>query len=57
MAELKKRKLRGFSVVVRFENLKKDLKEPSPGARRSGRLLDVSVPERLHRRGQGHLSA
>lgn len=40
-AELKKRNLRGFSVVVRFENLKKDLKEPSPGARR--KRLSVTV--------------
>jgi hypothetical protein len=40
-AELKKRNLRGFSVVVRFESFKKDLKEPAPGARR--KRLAVSV--------------
>jgi hypothetical protein len=40
-AELKKRGLRGFAVVVRFENLEKDLKEPAPGARR--KRLAVSV--------------
>ena len=42
-AELKKRNLRGFSVTVRFENLKKDLKEPSPGARRKRAVVDVKL--------------
>jgi hypothetical protein len=42
-AELKKRNLRGFSVVVRFESLKKDLKEPSPGARRKRLSLNVRL--------------
>jgi hypothetical protein len=40
-AELKKRNLRGFSVVVRFEHVKKDLKDPAPGARR--KRLSVGV--------------
>ena len=43
VAELKKRKLRGFSVVVRFEHLKKELKEPSPGARRKRMALNVRL--------------
>lgn len=40
-AELKKRNLRGFQVVVRFESLKKELKDPTPGSRR--KRLSVSV--------------
>jgi hypothetical protein len=43
MAELKKRNLRGFSVVVRFENLKKELKDPSPGARRKRAAVNVHL--------------
>jgi hypothetical protein len=43
VAELKKRNLRGFSVVVRFEQLKKELKEPAPGARRKRLALDVKL--------------
>jgi hypothetical protein len=43
VAELKKRNLRGFSVVVRFEHLKKDVKEPAPGARRKRVALDVKL--------------
>jgi hypothetical protein len=43
VAELKKRKLQGFSVVVRFAELKKDLKEPSPGSRRKRVALDVKL--------------
>jgi hypothetical protein len=43
VAELQKRKLRGFYVSVRFENLKKDIKEPSPGARRKRLALDVRL--------------
>jgi len=43
VAELQKRKLRGFQVVVRFEHLKKDVKEPSPGARRKRAALDVKL--------------
>jgi hypothetical protein len=43
VAELKKRNLRGFSVVVRFEHLKKDIKEPAPGARRKRAALDVKL--------------
>jgi hypothetical protein len=42
-AELKKRNLRGFSVVVRFEHLKKEVKDPSPGARRKRVALDVKL--------------
>jgi hypothetical protein len=43
VAELKKRNLRGFSVVVRFEHLKKDLKDPAPGERRKRVALDVKL--------------
>jgi hypothetical protein len=43
VAELKKRNLKGFSVVVRFENLKKDLKEPAPGARRKRLAVTVRL--------------
>jgi hypothetical protein len=43
VAALKKRNLKGFSVVVRFENLKKDLKEPTPGARRKRLALTVRL--------------
>jgi hypothetical protein len=43
MAELKKRNLRGFSVVVRFEDLKKEMKEPTPGSRRKRVALDVKL--------------
>jgi hypothetical protein len=43
MAELKKRNLRGFSVVVRFEHLTKELKEPSPGARRKRAAVNVKL--------------
>jgi hypothetical protein len=43
VAELKKRNLRGFSVVVRFEHLKKELKDPSPGERRKRLALDVKL--------------
>ena len=43
VAELKKRNLRGFSVVVRFEHLKKEIKEPTAGARRKRVALDVKL--------------
>jgi hypothetical protein len=43
VAELKKRHLRGFSVVVRFEHLSKENKEPSPGERRKRVALDVKL--------------
>jgi hypothetical protein len=43
VAELKKRDLRGFSVVVRFEHLTKELKEPSPGARRKRAAVNVKL--------------
>lgn len=42
-AELKKRNLRGFSVVVRFEHVKKDLKDPAPGARRKRLAVGVRL--------------
>jgi hypothetical protein len=43
VAELKKRNLRGFSVTVRFERFQKELKEPSPGARRKRLALTVAL--------------
>jgi hypothetical protein len=43
MAELKKRNLRGFSVVVRFERLTKELKEPSAGAHRKRAAVNVKL--------------
>jgi hypothetical protein len=43
VAELQKRKLRGFSVTVRFEHLGKEIKEPSPGARRKRVALNVRL--------------
>jgi hypothetical protein len=43
VAELKKRNLRGFSVTVRFEHDTKELKEPSPGARRKRLALDIAL--------------
>lgn len=42
-AELKKRNLRGFSVVVRFERFAKQLKEPSPGSRHKRASVDVKL--------------
>ena len=33
LAELNKRKLRGFNVTVRFEQVKKEVKPPKPGSR------------------------
>jgi hypothetical protein len=41
--KLKARNLRGFSVVVRFEQVKKDIEEPAPGARRKRLKLDVKL--------------
>jgi hypothetical protein len=43
VAELQKRKLRGFSVTVRFESFKKDVKEPAPGARRKRVAVDIKL--------------
>lgn len=43
VAELKKRKLRGFDVTVRIDSVKKELKEPGPG----GRLKRLAVNVRL----------
>jgi hypothetical protein len=42
-AELQRRKLRGFSVTVRFEGFKKEVKEPSAGARRKRVAVDVKL--------------
>jgi hypothetical protein len=41
VAELKKRNLRGFDVTVRIDAIKKEIKDPSPGARL--KRLAVSV--------------
>jgi hypothetical protein len=41
MAELAKRKLRGFNVTVRLEDVKKEIKPPKPGAR--SKQLSVNV--------------
>jgi hypothetical protein len=41
VAELKKRKLNGFDLVVKIVRLKKDVKEPAPGSRNP--QLSVSV--------------
>lgn len=43
VAELKKRNLRGFDVTVRIENIKKELKEPAPGARLKRLALTVRL--------------
>jgi hypothetical protein len=43
VAELKKRNLRGFEVTLRIVKYQKDLKEPSPGARRKRLSLTVGV--------------
>ena len=43
VGELKKRKLSGFDLVVKIENLKKEIKDPSPGSR----LRRVSVSVKL----------
>jgi hypothetical protein len=43
LAELNKRKLRGFNVTVRFEEVKKEVKPPKPG----GRLNQLSINVRL----------
>jgi hypothetical protein len=43
LAELNRRKLRGFNVTVRFEDVHKEVKPPRPG----GRLKQLSVNVRL----------
>jgi hypothetical protein len=43
VAELKKRNLRGFSVVARFEHLGKEVKAPAPGERGKRVALDVKL--------------
>jgi hypothetical protein len=43
VAELKRRNLRGFSVVVRFEHLQQETKEPSPGARHKRVAVNVKL--------------
>jgi hypothetical protein len=52
VAELKKRGLRGFDVTLRMESLKRDVKEPSPGARRKRlavatrlTVFGITIPE------------
>lgn len=43
VGELKKRNLRGFDVVVRFDRFKKEAKEPNPGARYKRLALNVKL--------------
>jgi hypothetical protein len=43
LAELNKRKLRGFSITVRFEEVRKEVQPPKPG----GRLKQLAVNVRL----------
>jgi len=43
LAELDKRKLRGFNVTVRFEEMKKEVKPPKPG----GRFNQLAINVRL----------
>jgi hypothetical protein len=43
LAELNRRKLRGFEVTVRIETFKKEMKEPRPG----GRLKQLAINTRL----------
>jgi hypothetical protein len=43
VAELNKRKLRGFNVTVRLEELKKEIKPPKPGARLKQLAVNVRV--------------
>ena len=43
LAELTRRKLRGFNVTVRFEEVRKEVKPPKPG----GRLNQLAVNVRL----------
>jgi hypothetical protein len=43
VAELTKRKLRGFDVTVRIESFKKEMKDPRPG----GRLKQLAVSTKL----------
>lgn len=44
LAELNKRKLRGFNVTVRFEEVKKEVKPPKPG----GRFNQLAINVRLN---------
>jgi hypothetical protein len=41
--ELKKRKLRGFDVTARIENLKQQVKDPKPGARNKQLAVEVQL--------------
>jgi hypothetical protein len=43
VAELKKRNLRGFDVTVRMDSVKKEVKEPSPGARNKRLAVSTRV--------------
>jgi hypothetical protein len=42
-AELKKRNLRGFDVVVRIETFKKEMKDPKPGGRLKRLAMELKV--------------
>jgi hypothetical protein len=42
-AELDKRKLRGFSVTVRFEEVRKEVRPPNPGARLKQLAINVRL--------------
>ena len=43
LAELDKRKLRGFNVTVRFEEVKKEVKPPKPGSRFNQLAINVRL--------------
>ena len=43
VAELKKRKLRGFDVTARIENLKQQVKDPKPGSRNKQLAVEVQL--------------
>jgi hypothetical protein len=43
LAELNKRKLRGFNVTVRFEEVKKEVKPPKPGSRFNQLAVNVRL--------------
>ena len=43
VAELQKRKLRGFDVTARIEKLKQEVKEPKPGARNKQLAVEVNL--------------
>ena len=43
VAELQKRKLRGFDVTARIEHLKQELKDPKPGSRNKQLAVEVEL--------------